>query len=593
MEYFQFQQMQYRLPQNAYATNIYNAQNAQNARFQQVRGGPEYPFQGHRWMDPYARNSLLQSHRTETKPRLSKGEVEQLEAEFQKNNKPSSNVKKGLAEQMRVDVARINNWFQNRRAKKKQELKAQMQDAKNKAEEDQAEVPTTSDSEEPLPSTEQPDELGHSNLAIKTEMSSPSPLSDNNIPSAHTSPQQEQNLPEPQPNAVYSNQTSPDGINIPFDHNAVAGSYFPTQCPDFSGMVAATCPTPTVAIPAPMPCTIGDATDAIGAFSYPYMTFSNGTDEPASFEAPPEVKQNMSNLYQETNHSQSPTMEAGFQELASDQMEQPDFRIKSPPAIDLAGRRKRPGLALSGLRSISNGPATGMDFGGRRVDPSSPMRRVASATGFGPHGIRRFPAPQRGQFSDRRQESLLQAARSPNVMPSPLNAMAPPTPNTPIVATQQSLREATVSSNSSSEENVPYLAYPDVAAHPFVLDQSLRTPPATPITVGDAFAQSIETTLGFAPPDDALLTPSIEYPMRANEYCLPNYVSDNYMSQPSTPGFPPQVPISAAYYASMPGGNTEYNWSDATMVSKSSPHQGQRRQLQFNNFTAQDFSGTK
>lgn len=582
--------MQHRLPQNVYTTSLYDAQ---NTRYQQVREVPQYPFQGHRWMDPYARNSLLQSHRTETKPRLSKGEVEQLEAEFQKNNKPSSNVKKGLAEQMRVDVARINNWFQNRRAKKKQELKAQMQDAKSKAEEDNTEVSTTADAEEPLPSTEQPDDLISFNPSIKREVTSPSPLSEHNISSAQTSPQQEHNIIEPQPSAVYSNQTSPDGINMPFDSTAVDGSYFPTQCQDFSSMIAVSCSTSTVPIQAPLACSIVNGADTIGAFSYPYMMFPNGTEESASFEAPLDMKQELSTIYQDTEPSQS-SIEAGFQELASDQMEQPDFRIKSPPAIDLAGRRKRPGLALSGLRSISNGPATGMDFGNRRMDPGSPMRRVASATGFGPHGIRRFPAPQRGQFNDRRQESLLQAARSPNVMVSPLNnAMAPPTPNTPIVATQQSLREATVSSNSSAEDTGPFLVYPDVTGHPAILDQSLRTPPATPITIGDAFAHSIEATLGFAPPDDALLTPGGEYPIRATEFCLPNYVSDNYMSQPSTPSFPSQVPMSAAFYASMPSGNTEYNWSDATMVSKSSPHQSQRRQLQFNNFTAQDFTGSK
>lgn len=45
---------------------------------------------------------------TESKPRLSKEEVEILEAEFQKNHKPNSSTKKALAEQMRVDNARIN-----------------------------------------------------------------------------------------------------------------------------------------------------------------------------------------------------------------------------------------------------------------------------------------------------------------------------------------------------------------------------------------------------------------------------------------------------------------------------------------------------
>ena len=45
---------------------------------------------------------------TESKPRLSKDEVDILEAEFQKNHKPSTNVKKALAESMRVENARIN-----------------------------------------------------------------------------------------------------------------------------------------------------------------------------------------------------------------------------------------------------------------------------------------------------------------------------------------------------------------------------------------------------------------------------------------------------------------------------------------------------
>lgn len=48
------------------------------------------------------------SRTTESKPRLSKEEVEILEAEFQKNHKPNSSTKKALAEQMRVDNARIN-----------------------------------------------------------------------------------------------------------------------------------------------------------------------------------------------------------------------------------------------------------------------------------------------------------------------------------------------------------------------------------------------------------------------------------------------------------------------------------------------------
>jgi hypothetical protein len=46
--------------------------------------------------------------RNETKPRLAKQEVEMLERHFQENHKPPSSLKRQLAEQMGVDVARIN-----------------------------------------------------------------------------------------------------------------------------------------------------------------------------------------------------------------------------------------------------------------------------------------------------------------------------------------------------------------------------------------------------------------------------------------------------------------------------------------------------
>jgi hypothetical protein len=45
---------------------------------------------------------------TEPKPRLAKDEVELLEREFAKNPKPNSSTKRELAEQMGVEVPRIN-----------------------------------------------------------------------------------------------------------------------------------------------------------------------------------------------------------------------------------------------------------------------------------------------------------------------------------------------------------------------------------------------------------------------------------------------------------------------------------------------------
>jgi hypothetical protein len=46
--------------------------------------------------------------KNDTKPRLSKGEVEILERQFQEQHKPTSNTKRQLAERMRVDISRIN-----------------------------------------------------------------------------------------------------------------------------------------------------------------------------------------------------------------------------------------------------------------------------------------------------------------------------------------------------------------------------------------------------------------------------------------------------------------------------------------------------
>ncbi|KAH9212801.1 hypothetical protein DL95DRAFT_410862 [Leptodontidium sp. 2 PMI_412] len=64
----------------------------------------------------------------ETKPRLGKDEVGLLEREFLKSPKPSTQTKRQFAEDMGVDLATVNNWFQNRRAKRKQEKKQIMYD---------------------------------------------------------------------------------------------------------------------------------------------------------------------------------------------------------------------------------------------------------------------------------------------------------------------------------------------------------------------------------------------------------------------------------------------------------------------------------
>jgi hypothetical protein len=105
-----------------------------------------YPHQGQHvpvWdhaRGPSGQGLGYHTRHPEHKPRLSKDEVELLEGEFRKNSKPNTQLKKGLAEQMGVEVARINNWFQNRRAKAKQEKRIAEQEAESNKAEAQAQV---------------------------------------------------------------------------------------------------------------------------------------------------------------------------------------------------------------------------------------------------------------------------------------------------------------------------------------------------------------------------------------------------------------------------------------------------------------------
>ncbi|PSN73228.1 hypothetical protein BS50DRAFT_481880 [Corynespora cassiicola Philippines] len=59
----------------------------------------------------------------DVKPRLTKEQHDILEAHFRQQHKPSTSTKKGFADTLGVPLDKINNWFQNRRAKVKQEIK--------------------------------------------------------------------------------------------------------------------------------------------------------------------------------------------------------------------------------------------------------------------------------------------------------------------------------------------------------------------------------------------------------------------------------------------------------------------------------------
>ncbi|KAH6615212.1 hypothetical protein C7974DRAFT_61060 [Boeremia exigua] len=59
----------------------------------------------------------------DVKPRLTKDQHDILEQHFQQQHKPTTGVKKAFADRLGVPLDKINNWFQNRRAKVKQDRK--------------------------------------------------------------------------------------------------------------------------------------------------------------------------------------------------------------------------------------------------------------------------------------------------------------------------------------------------------------------------------------------------------------------------------------------------------------------------------------
>ncbi|KAF1835467.1 hypothetical protein BDW02DRAFT_283267 [Decorospora gaudefroyi] len=68
---------------------------------------------------------------SDVKPRLTKDQHDILEQHFLAQHKPSTNVKKEFATRLGVPLDKINNWFQNRRAKVKQDRKKMLNQYNN------------------------------------------------------------------------------------------------------------------------------------------------------------------------------------------------------------------------------------------------------------------------------------------------------------------------------------------------------------------------------------------------------------------------------------------------------------------------------
>ncbi|KAL3295758.1 homeobox domain-containing protein [Colletotrichum asianum] len=541
---------------------------------------------------------------TETKPRLAKDEVEKLESVFQANNKPNSSMKKQLAEQMGVDVARINNWFQNRRAKAKQEKRHAMNEEKErqKSEQDAETRDTTADNvKEYYASNDQEEDLRPSAAPfppVKASEETTSVTASTPVEEAEPETEMEEML-HATAEETEAEYTSPESPNCPaqdinISYSLTTDNFFPDTC-DFTTSLpseaTSQAPCLTISIPQFMP----EITDATSAASYQHLSGSTDMHGMASHYMMADSLH--VDIKQEQMQSEGVN---GFDQFSPESMAHSppeisttDFRFKPPPTIDIASRRnsKRPAQLVSCMRSQSynlSGPKTGIEMS-RRIEAPSPMRRVASATGNFPRGIQKATSagPRSPLCFDRNQENLLlqMAAHSPVSRSS----VAPPTPNTPVVPTQQqNMREATVSS-MSSEDDKSYSVQTNLTVPQYAMDPTMRTPPDTPGLMtnmsGSLFSYEYQVA------DEPIHTPSFgtfdnEFGLQTN---VPTYVAQSCGSQPVTPSFPHNA-MGPAFYSSYEGGNAEYNWSDASsMAIKPSSEQIRSRHYAFSNITAQDF----
>ncbi|PQE11123.1 homeobox domain-containing protein [Rutstroemia sp. NJR-2017a BVV2] len=506
---------------------------------------PEHQHLIHGYSITQSQSSMLaMPHGTktnETKPRLGKEEVDILEREFKRNPKPTTQTKRGFAEQMNVDLARINNWFQNRRAKRKQEKKQEAYEA--------GQVQDALGFSEPS----SPEYFQNNYMAdnqVLSMQSTSTPFSLNGPPPA-TAPYNPQ-YHDPTTASLESLQRTMAAAQAASSTHDFSGGYVSHDGLPFGGSLSLHDPShldraqfPSVSsslghfdashfgfqsnyqdslFNAAVQSEISDS----GNTPTPFTTFADVENAgslsmqsfpsqliPQSFTEALALRPHESNDGQASENSNEATPSLGFQyespESAESSLSPPPASslFKSPPPpTDLAARRKKvhvkpAALGTDTMRSRpSLGPRTVSQAEGFRRQVASPlpspMRRIVSAGGNrnvlsgrvqkqGVESAQRSPINLGGfENVDSFVEQNYHHIRLPPSLTagSSLNSsLAPPTPMSPRER-KMSLenRENSISSASSSEGGLNYLYNGDLGCIAAVDSAQVtdQTPPETP-----------------------------------------------------------------------------------------------------------------
>ncbi|KAG6300118.1 hypothetical protein E4U09_007412 [Claviceps aff. purpurea] len=483
-------------------------------------------------------NRLVQhqqmSRSTESKPRLSKEEVEVLESEFQRNHKPSSSTKKALAESMRVDNARINNWFQNRRAREKKEKNIREYEAKQHLEKEQGEPgqgPQSAMNRQrdfstcsaPFP------QLSASSMQQSEASRSPS---DPSVPDERSDAGQSSD----------SDSTSPLPVplHLALDNNE---SHILDQADEDDKSIA-----------------LSDRIDDYLAMQeQPFL--STNINAASQFFAGFAAIESPENLKYENDVEVD--LSAGSSPLAD------DYGITSPDAADLGSRRnRRPAPLLIGGVGRSHSYSS-------RPNQTTGMRRISSSASSG--RVTKSVAPQ-SPFFDRSAVSLLQQRFPSPRAAGPRASAAPPTPDTPVT-----LQPQEPSSVPGLYTLHGKLTSPDM----FISDPTLRTPPTTPGFSDGLF--NFGSGFGMAISEEPLITPDMSnlhtgIDMVGNATNFARFLSNNTQCSPTQPMAPMyQTQLSQSYLGfAGSDGNSDISWSDLS-PSASTSLQPRQRFMSLNN----------
>ncbi|KAH8808253.1 hypothetical protein F5884DRAFT_857793 [Xylogone sp. PMI_703] len=559
------------------------------------------------------------------KPRLGKEEVEILEREFQRNPKPSTQVKRQYAEEMAVDLPRINNWFQNRRAKRKQERKQEeASQAQAQAEAQEAHgysEPSSPDLFNPQSIFDGSALSPQRSIGSFSTMSGPAAsvvsfgtqytdLGIDSIPQNTSNHEDFHNAFEEHHDGLSSMDAYGNISHAPHFNGISDFSYDGTFIStSYDGSVPSVHATAYNDFPIPSI----EGTQSAMMTAYPSQLL-------------PGQMQDLSESHSSESSDETPV--AGGYSYSTTESEAalsppgPSQLFKPPQPMDIASRRKvhnKP--AALGTETIRSRPAIGprtvshADGIRRHTDSphGSPMRRINSAGGnsrnvisgrvnkSGVESSQRSPINLGGfasteAFIEHNQHGI----RYPLAMTAPSapgSSLAPPTPMSPHGGSH------TVASTSPSDSGMGFV-YNTAGCYNTAEDQNLASPPETPqaqmimhaasngwTTASDMHDQLWDMEV----PDEPIYTPAHESFLEL-QMPQPMYLSS--LSQPVTPAFGQFSPSilsvhGSPQYTQMPG-QTEYPFVEPQHYStaneqNSSSSTGQKT-FHFSNSTPADFS---